>query len=453
MVIFLLGRWQRRIDENQRDEVLATLYEAQERGTDRAVAQYPHIDIQSCIGCGSCIAACPEEQVIGLVGGVARVIHGSRCIGHALCADVCPVGAIEVGLGDTSHRDDIPLLDDRLQTSRPGVWIAGELGGLALIRIAIDQGVKSIGEIAADLSETSEPRIPSGTGRSEESPVDVLIVGAGPAGLAATLEAKKRGLSYRTIDREEIGGTVRKYPRRKLTIVGEVSLPLHGRVTQKEFVKEDLIDFWMKLIEKHEVLIETGVSLTGLEGELDCFVARTSHGDVHARRVVLTLGRRGAPRKLGVSGEEHEKVQYQLIDAASYRNEKVLIVGGGDSAIEAATGLADQSGNTVTLSYRRSDFFRLKARNRERIETYVKEKRVRVLFESKVERIDLDSVHLSVTREGVEKSVELANAYVFVFAGGEPPYVFLRGVGIRFGGEDLGAGEQPAAQRSKELGV
>ncbi|MEM7263267.1 MAG: NAD(P)-binding domain-containing protein [Planctomycetota bacterium] len=426
-VLALLGRWQHRIDTYQRDEVLASIYEARERGTDQALAQYPHIDEQSCIGCGSCIAACPEEQVIGLVNGVARVVHGARCIGHARCADVCPVGAIQVGLGDTSGRTDIPILSDALETSRRGIYIAGELGGLALIRIAIEQGVQAVGIIANELRGQVAP--------SGASPmVDVLVVGAGPAGLAAGLEAKRLGLSALVIDREDLGGTVRKYPRRKLTIVGQVSLPLHGLVKQPEFLKEELIDFWEAIIAKHEIDVRTGLTLNTIDGEVGAFTAKTSGGIVRARRVILALGRRGAPRKLGVPGEDQEKVLYQLIDASTYRNEHLLVVGGGDSAIEAATGLADQTGNTVTLSYRRENFFRLKARNEERIREYVDEGRIRVLFESKVVAIDEDFAYLERVKGGEVETVKVENAYTFVFAGGEPPYAFLRGLGVEFGG-------------------
>jgi thioredoxin reductase len=433
VVLCLLSLWQRKIAELRSERTVSEIQRARERGTDKALAQHPRIDVQACIGCGACIAACPEDGVLGLVDGVAHVIHGIRCIGHGRCAEVCPVAAVTVGLGDLANHPDIPILSESLETSVPGVFIAGELGGLALIRVAIEQAVKAIDAIAADLPQ-----------RGGRDPVDVLIVGAGPAGLAAALRAVERGLSYRCIDQEDIGGTVRKYPRRKLTLTGALSMPLYGPVKKREYIKEELIAFWEELIGRYRLRIETGVRFTGLSGAADGFAAETSAGRIAARRVLLALGRRGSPRKLGVPGEGMEHVLYQLIDAATYTESRLLVVGGGDSAVEAATALAEQRGNQVTLSYRRGDFFRLKARNDERIRRYVREGKVRVLFNSNVRAIADGTVDVATSDGGVEKGVRLANDYVFIFAGGDPPYPLLRGLGVKLGGDASDAhGERP----------
>lgn len=425
--LYVLGLWQQKIAELQKARVVSVLRDAGEGPASKPIAQHPQIDEQACIGCGSCIAACPEDEVLGMVDGIARIVHGSRCIGHGRCAEVCPVEAVKIGLGDISLRPDIPVLAESLESSVPGVYIAGELGGMALIRNAVGQGARAISAIAA------RSRASSGAA-AREKVIDVLIVGAGPAGLAASLKAVERGLAYVTIDQDDIGGTVRKYPRRKLTLTGRLEMPLHGTVTKEEFLKEELIEFWEELISRYRLDIRSGVRLLGLKRRDGFHLAQTSKGVVPTRNVVLALGRRGTPRKLGVSGEESEKVLYQLIDATTYVNEHVLIVGGGDSAIEAATALASQPGNAVTISYRREDFFRLKSRNRERIAEYQRDGKVRVIFNSRLQKVDADTVTLSCEKDGVERLGQLRNDYVFIFAGGDPPYPFLKQMGIQFGG-------------------
>jgi len=428
-LLSFLQIWQKKVDEVRRSRAAAEIREAEETGTGKAIAQHPQINVQTCIGCGLCIAACPEDGVLGLVDGVTRVIHGSRCVGHGLCAEVCPVGAIEISLGDISERNDIPILSSHLESSVPGLYLAGELGGLGLIRIAVEQGVRAVERIAAELKRAP----PSGL---DPKVADLLIVGAGPAGFAAALKAIEKRVRYIAIDQDDIGGTVRKYPRRKLTLTGPLDLPLYGRVKKTEFLKEELIVFWEKLVADYGLKIRSGVKLTGIERRGDVFFAQTSAGSAVARRVILALGRRGSPRKLGVPGEDHEKVLYHLIDAATYKNESILVVGGGDSAVEAATALANQPGNAVTVSYRKDRFFRLRKRNEERIRKYSAEGKVRVIFNSAVKAIEPDSVVLSVRTEGAEKRTALRNSYVFVCIGGDPPYELLRQAGVRFNGDD-----------------
>jgi thioredoxin reductase/ferredoxin len=423
-ILAALARWQRRIDAQATLRIVAELREAEGTGSARALAQYPQIDPVACIGCGSCIAACPETGVIGLIDGIARVIHGSRCIGHARCEEQCPVGAIRVGLGDISGRSDIPILTENLETSVPGIFIAGELGGIALIRHAIDQG-----RVAAEAAAARAREIPTPAGL-----LDLLIVGSGPAGISASLRAKELGLSSRTIDRDELGGTVRKYPRRKLTLLQTVELPLHGKIRGREYAKEELIELWERVIAEHELPISTGISLSGGRAEGDTIIAETSAGEVRARSVILALGRRGTPRRLGVPGEELEKVLYRLVDAATWRDQRILVVGGGDSAIEAATALADQPGNQVTLSYRKESFHRLKARNAERLAEYRSAKRLRVLLRSQVVRIEDGLVVVELHTAGTERLYRLANDAVFIFAGGDPPFPLLHRFGIAFGG-------------------
>ncbi len=387
-------------------------------GADKAIAQHPQIDEFLCIGCGACVDACPEGSVLGIVMGKATIINGLKCVGHGLCAEACPVEGIVVGLGDTSHRDDIPFMKENRETNLPGVYIAGELGGLALIKNAINQGTEVVEDIAGRIS-------PSNNGV-----LDVLVVGAGPSGMSAALTAVKHKLSYLVIDQEDAGGTILQYPRKKLVMTKPVEIPLYGTLKRPEYTKEELLDIWNEVIEKTALNIKKKCKLTALKRVDDHYVVETSNGEFRARHVVMALGRRGTPRKLGVPGEDKSKVMYKLLDAESFTNNHVLVVGGGDSAIEAAMGLARQSGNIVTLSYRKEKFFRIKQRNQERLDEMIRAKKINVVFNSNLKSIADDHVDLEVGG----KTDKLKNEYVFIFAGGEPPFALLKKCGIQFGG-------------------
>jgi len=417
-VLGLLAVWQRRIDARERSRVVDDIREARSLGADRPTTQHPNIEPLLCIGCSSCARACPERGVLELIDGIARVVRGSACIGHGLCAEACPVGAITIGLGELADRPDVPRLSNELESTVPGLFIAGELGGIALIRNAVEQGIRAVEAMARR------------TRAVVEGPPDVLVVGAGPCGLAATLKSKEAGLRCVTIDQSDVGGTVRTYPRRKLVLMRPVALPLGERLDRREYRKEELIDHWEGLLARHAVSIRSGVKLIGVERIDEGFETQTSAGPIRSRFVLLALGRRGTPRRLGVPGEESGRVFYRLIDAASFRGQQLLVVGGGDSAIEAATALASQPGNRVTISYRKPAFFRLKRRNLERCKEFVESGRLRILFSSRVERIEPDRVHLTLASGASE---ELANDQVFVFAGGEPPYPLLQSAGVGMG--------------------
>ena len=406
--------------------------EAAALGIDRPMAQFPYIDARRCIGCGACVLACPEGDVLGVVGGTATVINGLRCVGHARCEEACPVNAITVGLGDLKSRADMPQVDDWNETDTPGLFLAGEVRGLALVRNAIGQGRRVVERIAQRLG--SLPPAPEGT-------VDVLIAGAGPAGLSAALACTERGISHLVLEQEaDLGGSLLHYPRRKMVLLQPVDLPLHGRLNREEYQKEHFLELMEGLVAEHKLNIKFGAKVTGVRRIEDgLFEVGTSADMYWARSVILAVGRRGTPRKLDVPGEELPKVMYRLIDAESYRGQKVLVVGGGDSAVEAAIGLAQQPDNEVTLSYRREKLVRIKKKNEDRFAPLVASGRIKPVFSSRVVEVLPDRVRLEVG------SVvhELPNDFVFVFAGGEPPFTFLKHCGVRFGGPAAGA--SPAA--------
>ena len=394
--------------------------EAESIGIGRPRSQFPLVDNAECIGCGSCVEACPEGDVLGVVFGKAAIINGERCVGHGHCEMVCPVGALKVGLGDIKTREDIPLMDQYNETTVAGLFIAGELGGISLIRNAVNQGKLVIERITEKLKDDSH-----------NIEYDVVIVGGGPAGLSAALNAKKNNLSYVVIDQQEPGGTILQYPRRKLVMTQPVEIPMYGMLDKSEYSKEFLLDTWMNLIEKHTVNLNVNQKVNSVERKDNSFEIKTQTTVYNSKYVVLALGRRGTPRKLCVTGEELEKVAYQLVDARSYNKKNILVVGGGDSAVEAAVGLARQPGNKVTISYRKPKFFRMKKKNEDNINELISSGEITPVFESNVSEITPESVKLKTGDNIIEKQ----NDYVFVFAGGIPPFDMLKNSGVQFGGE------------------
>ena len=393
--------------------------EARERGSHKAPLRHPFIDLSRCFGCGACVRACPEDGVLGLIHGQAAVLHGARCVGHGLCAQACPVEAVALTLGDVKGRTDLPAVTEKFEAvGVPGLYLAGEVTGHALIRTAVAQGTT-----VADAIADRPGRRPKGDA------LDLCIVGAGPAGLACSLQAKARGLDFVTLDRESLGGTVARYPRRKLVMTQPVELPLVGRLSRLSYEKEQLMEVWADAAKEHGLPIRTVVDFLGLDrGPDGTFTVRTNVGDHKARTVVLALGRRGTPRKLGVPGESLDKVAYNLLDANAYSGRRLLVVGGGDSAVEAAMAFADQEGNEVTISYRQAAFSRLKARNEKRLDGYLRRGRIALLMESSVIEIAKDRVRLRVG----DRELELENDHVFVMIGGTPPFDLLKKSGVSF---------------------
>jgi thioredoxin reductase (NADPH) len=391
-------------------------------------SQHPHIDNARCIGCATCTSVCPEGDVLAMLGGKAAIVNGYKCIGHSLCAEACPVGAITMVMATPSMGADMPYLTPEYETSIRSLFIIGELGGLALIKNAVNQGRECVDTIVERLA--SERR--GGNGAAEI--FDVIIVGAGPAGISASLRAIENRLNYVTLEQDEVGGTVAKYPRQKLVMTSPVEFPMYGKFKKTELSKENLLAFWDMVLNRSDFNVRTGEKVENIaRSENGVFTIATVNNRYQSRAVILALGRTGTPRKLGVKGEELPKVMYRLIEADHYVNKKILVVGGGDSAVEAAMGLANQVGNQVTLSYRQERFSRIKERNAKRIEECARTGKVRVLFNSNPVEITADSVTLEVN--GNRES--LANDFVWIFAGGTPPYDFLKKIGVQFGARDL----------------
>lgn len=388
-------------------------------------AQHPHIDTTYCIGCQTCTSVCPEGDVLAMLGGKAVIVNGYKCIGHGLCAEACPVGAITMVTATPGMSADMPYLSPEYETSIPNLFIVGELGGLALIKNAVNQGRDCVDTILKRMA-------PSRT--ASKDVYDVLIVGAGPAGISASLRAIEHKLNYITLERDEIGGTVAKYPRQKLVMTSPVEFPMYGKFKKMQLSKENLLAFWDMILNRADFNVVTGEKVEDIrKGDDGVFTVHSANNRYRARAVVLALGRAGEPRKLGAKGEELPKVMYRLIEADHYVNKKILVVGGGDSAVEAAMGLAHQVGNEVTLSYRQERFSRIKERNVKRLDDCIKSGKVKVLFNSNPVEFTTESVILEV---GGSRR-ELPNDFVWIFAGGTPPNDFLKKIGVQFGLKDM----------------
>jgi thioredoxin reductase (NADPH) len=394
-----------------------TLQDTIAAGMTEPASLHPLINESKCLGCGACVKACPEtshHDVLGLINGKAVLIGPTDCIGHGACKTACPFDAITLVFGTARRGLDIPLLKPNFESNVPGIYVAGELGGMGLIKNALTQGQQALEAIAK-------------AGVKRPGALDVLIIGAGPAGLAASLAAKKMGLSYQTIEQEALGGAVFQYPRGKLVMTAPVDLPIIGKVQFRNTSKETLLKFWNEACHGNGLKISYQERVEAIENKDGAFHVRTSKGRHVVSAVLLGIGRRGTPRKLGVPGEEQSKVVYRLIDPEQYRGKHVVVVGGGDSALEAAASIAELGDTTVALSYRGDAFQRAKQRNRQRVDEASKKGQLKVLLNSQVREILPEEVVL----KQADKEIKLRNDAVIVSAGGILPNDFLKSIGIQ----------------------
>jgi thioredoxin reductase (NADPH) len=408
--LYLVWRWYREAKSR------ATWAAAVEAGLTEPASLHPVIDPAKCLGCGACVSACPEGDIIGMIDAKAELVEPTHCIGHGACREACPYDAITLVFGTEKRGIDIPHVSPDFETNVPGVYIAGELGGMGLIRNAIEQGSQAVESIR----KKSAARPPQGC--------DLVIVGAGPAGFAASLAATKYKLKFVTVEQDTFGGTVAHFPRGKVVMTAPANLPLGGKLNFRTVSKEKLLQVWRDVYRRTGLKgkIRYGEEVKAITRQGDAFEVRTTRGAYLTAAVLLAIGRRGTPRKLNVEGEEQSKVVYRMIDPEQYRRKHVLVVGGGDSALEAATSIAKQPGTRVTLSHRSESFSRAKLANRELVESCRRTGRLTVLFESKISRIGPDDVEI----EQKGKRLRIRNDAVIVCAGGILPTAFLKSVGI-----------------------
>ena len=412
-IIILIWAVQARFQKKRDQENIQKLQATTAEGLTEPVSLHPLIDTDICIGSGGCVAACPEGDVLGMIKGKSALINPTHCIGHGACQAACPVHAITLVFGTEKRGVDIPYVSPTFETNVPGIFIAGELGGMGLIRNAVEQGRQAI--------EAIRKLKPGGT------PLDVVIVGAGPAGFSASLASLQHKLRYVTIEQEALGGRVAHFPRGKIVMTQPARLPLAGEIKFREVGKEKLLEFMRGVETKTGVKIRYNERMEEIQKIDRGFVVKTSRGSYESRAVLLAVGRGGTPRKLEVAGEELPKVVYRLIDPEQYRRRRVLVVGGGDAAMEAAWSIAAEPGTTVALSYRGEAFSRAKDKNRLKVREAEARGRLRVILNSTVKEIRPEAVALEKQGE----TITLPNDAVIVCAGGVLPIEFLKKLGVR----------------------
>ena len=394
---------------------VAKIAAAAEAGLLEPASLHPVIDPAKCFGCGSCVRACPEGKILGLINGKAELVEPSHCIGHGACKAACPANAISLVFGTERRGIDIPNVDADFQTNVPGIFIAGELGGMGLVRNAVEQGRQAVGAIRK-LRGVAGPET-----------LDILIVGCGPSGLSASLAALQHKLKFVTVEQDSLGGTVAHFPRGKLVMTAPFTLPLAGKFNFKELSKEELVSLFEHIAKKARLKVNFGERVESIARVQQDFEVKTTRATYKAHSVLLTIGRRGTPRRLGVPGEELNKVTYRLIDPEQYRGHRVLVVGGGDSALEAACSLAAVPDTVVTLSHRNESFSRAKIKNRKSLEELEKAGQLKVLLQSSIKRIDLGKVEVEYA--GQLRIIE--NDTVLISAGGILPTQFLESIGVK----------------------
>jgi len=412
VIVFIYLRKQKR--ESKRVE--QKIETAKLEGLYEPVSLHPVVDENSCIKTGACILACPEKDILGIRNGKATTINASHCIGHGACFHACPTQAITLCIGTEKRGVELPHVNMLFETNVSGIYIAGELGGMGLIKNAVEQGRQSVENIVKVLKI------------NHQATYDLIIIGAGPAGISASLTAKKHHLRFLTLEQDTLGGTVFTFPRSKIVMTSPMDLPLHGKVKLSETSKPELLDFWTKVLNKNSISIKENSKVESIIHENEHFKIETITGEVFtSKTVLLSIGRRGTPRKLGVQGETMEKVAYRLLEPEEINGKDIMVVGGGDSAIESALLLADQ--NKVTLTYRSETFSRIKPKNNEKIKEAMASGLINVLFNTNPVKIDTDSVTLATNKEGEQISIK--NDLIYIFAGGELPTEFLKKVGIQ----------------------
>lgn len=400
--------------------VAAKVEKAKEEGLYEPVSLYPRIDPNICIKSGACVAACPEKDILGIMNGQGTLVNASQCIGHGACFHSCPVDAISLVIGTEQRGVDLPHINQQFETNVPGIYIAGELGGMGLIKNSVEQGQAAV-----------ENMIKAGI-KKDKSSYDLIIVGAGPAGISASLMAKKHNLNFLILEQDTLGGTVFTFPRSKVVMTAPMQLPLHGKVKLYDTSKSELLDLWKKVLSENNISVKENTKVDEITYDGDSFKLSTSAGDQFlSKKILLAIGRRGSPRKLGIPGEISESVAYRLLEPENINEKNIMVVGGGDSAIEAALSLAEQ--NNVILSYRGEGFNRIKPKNREKLKHATDKKLLEVKYNSNLTSIDKKLVKLSIGDE----EMDINNDMVYIFAGGELPTQFLQKAGIeitkRFG--------------------
>jgi thioredoxin reductase/Pyruvate/2-oxoacid:ferredoxin oxidoreductase delta subunit len=412
-IVFIYLRKLRKMSQKTDSKVAL----AKEEGLFEPVSLHPHIDLSTCIASGACITACPEKDILGITHGKATVIMASNCIGHGACFHACPVEAISLRIGTEKRGVELPHVNEDFETNIPGIYIAGEIGGMGLIKNSVEQGQQAIDSVVRKKK------------KNYADVLDIAIIGAGPAGISASLNAKKQGLKAITFEQDSLGGTVYTFPRAKIVMTAPMDLPLHGKVNLFDTSKDELLGLWTEVIENNNLVIKEHTKIEDILPQADgTFKLTSSENETYfSNNVLLAIGRRGTPRKLNVPGENLQKVAYRLIESERIKDKNIIVVGGGDSAVESALLLKDQ--NNVILSYRKDKFSRIKPKNKEKLITAIDDGSMQVAYNSNLIAIRAKEIELEYTEKAAKEIIE--NDLVYIFAGGELPTGFLQKAGVQ----------------------
>jgi thioredoxin reductase/NAD-dependent dihydropyrimidine dehydrogenase PreA subunit len=388
----------------------------------------PRIDATTCLGCQACVDACPFDA-LAVDHHVAVLARPDACCGAAACERACPNGSLRIVERDEPVADR-PRVDAQLESlDRPGLFVAGDLTGIPLIRSAIAQGVAVADHVAATLSRAA--------GERDTKRVDLVVVGSGPAGLSAALRARERGLSCVVLEQSDLAASIRAFPRGKIVQDAPIELPVEGPLWFRESTREELVAHWTRIVRTHRVDVRVGHRVTGVDAEPGGFrvSAQTPEGvrAVHASRVLLATGRRGTPRALDaeVAPEARGMVLPALSDARAWAGKRVLVVGLGDSAMEAIVALARQPGTVITVSYRGAGFARGSAKNIDAVRRLAEAGRIRVLLGTCVTRVTVPEI----TLQGSSGTERVAADAVLALVGGEPSRALLAAAGVLLSGK------------------
>ena len=410
-IIFYLWR-----QKKKSNIVEAKIIKAKEEGLYEPISLHPVVDESRCIKTGACISACPEKDILGIRNGKATTINASHCIGHGACFHACPTEAISLHIGTEMRGIELPHVNQNFETNVQGVYIAGELGGMGLVKNSVEQGKQAVENIVKTLD------------KNHSATYDLVIVGAGPAGISAALTAKLLKINAIILEQDTLGGTVFTFPRAKIVMTSPMDLPLYGKVKLFETSKTELLDLWKTVISKNNILLKENSKVETIIPGNNIFKIVTLSGEEYtAKKVLLSIGRRGTPRKLNIPGENLEKVAYRLLEPELIKDKDILVVGGGDSAIESALLLSDQ--NRVILSYRGESFSRIKPLNNSKIREAIINNNIDVKFNTQPVSIEKETVNMINIK--VNETQTIKNDLVYIFAGGELPSQFLQKIGIQ----------------------
>jgi thioredoxin reductase len=392
----------------------------------------PQIDVNTCLGCYACVDACPYD-VLEIDRYVAVVARPEACCGLTLCEQRCPNGSLRITDGEPIG--DRPRLGGDLESlDTPGLYLAGDVTGLPLIKNAINQGARAVDRIAASLD----------AGQRGGDALDLVVVGAGPAGISAALRAKEKGLSFEVIEQGSAAQSIRSFPRGKLVFDQPLELPVTGKLWLEESTKEELLSHWLRIVRQERLPIREDTRMTAIARDAATGLFRVTTEprgggpptERITRRVLLAIGQRGSPRRLPfeLAPEVESRVHYHLADARSFEGRRVIVVGLGDVAMEAAIALSRQPNTAVTVVHRGEGFSRGKSRNIAEVRRLAESGRIGLRLSTEIAALTAEQARL----RGPKGEVAQGYDAVLVLIGSIPPWEALRAAGVRMIAEGAG---------------